>query len=174
MNYFELFEVPVSFIVDQKELSTKYFELQKKFHPDFFTNADEEEKSKVLEQSSVINKAYKTFKDTQATIKYVLQLKELIADDEKYDLPPDFLMEMMELNESLSDDDVLSTEEAKTKIAQLEQELYKEVQSIIEGYDDERTTDAQMLLVKEYYYKKKYLNRILERLEGMRNIASQN
>ena len=172
MNYFELFEMPVSLIVYQKDLSSKYFELQKKFHPDFFTNADEEDKTKALEQSSVINSAYKTFKDPDATINYVLGLKGLIADDEKYDLPPDFLMEMMELNESLSDEDVLPAEEAKTKIAQLDQELYKEVQSIIEGYDEERTTEAQMLLVKEYYYKRKYLNRILERLERMGNVAS--
>ena len=43
MNYFELFEIPVSLSVSGKEVQLKYFELQKKYHPDFFSNADENE-----------------------------------------------------------------------------------------------------------------------------------
>ncbi|MGH2565313.1 MAG: DnaJ domain-containing protein, partial [Ginsengibacter sp.] len=45
MNYFELFEIPVSLTVSQKEIQSKYFELQKKYHPDFFSNADEDEQA---------------------------------------------------------------------------------------------------------------------------------
>ena len=39
MNYFELFEIPVSLIVDQNKLSSQYLALQKKYHPDFFAGA---------------------------------------------------------------------------------------------------------------------------------------
>ena len=42
------------------------------------------------------------------------------------------------------------------------------------AFPADNTTNEQLLQVKDYYFKKKYLNRILERLEGMRNIASQN
>ena len=173
MNYFELFEIPVSLSVSPKEIQLKYFELQKKYHPDFFSNADENEQSDMLEKSSMINKAFKTFKNPDETIKYVLQLKNLLQEEEKYELPPDFLMEMMELNEGLMDDDILNVEEVETKVFQVQKTLYDEVQNIFENYSDDTTTDAQLLQVKDYYYKKKYLNRILERLEGMRNIASQ-
>ncbi len=172
MNYFELFEIPVAFSVDQQELSRKYFQLQKKFHPDFHSQADGGEQEEMLQQSSLINKAYKTFKDPDATIKYLLELKGLIAEDEKYEIPPDFLMEMMELNEDLAEDDVLKQEEAKTKIATMQQNFYQQVQSIIEEYDDYRANEAQMLQVKEYYFKKKYLNRIYERLEKIADSAS--
>ena len=171
MNYFELFELPVSLVVDQKKLSSQYFALQKKYHPDFFTNSTEQEKDEVLEKSSMVNKGFKTFKDPDSTIKYVLELKGLLQEEEKYELPPDFLMEMMELNESLMDDDILNIEETETKIFQLQKTLYDEVQTIIEDYTEDRTTEAQLLQVKDYYYKKKYLKRILERLDGMRNIA---
>ena len=54
MNYFELFEIPVSLIVDQLKLSSQYFALQKKYHPDFFINAGQQEKDEVLEKSSMI------------------------------------------------------------------------------------------------------------------------
>jgi molecular chaperone HscB len=122
----------------------------------------------------MINKAYKTFKNDDETIKYVLQLKDLLEEEEKYQLPPDFLMEMLELNEALMEVDDSSLEETETKISQLQKHLYDQVQNIIEYYNEDRTTNEQLLQVKEYYYKKKYLKRILERLDGMRNIASQN
>ncbi len=174
MNYFELFEMPISLTVDKKYTQDKYFELQKKYHPDFFSNENEEEQDAVLEKSSMINKAYKLFQNENETMKYVLQLKNLLEDEEKYQLPPEFLAEMMELNESLMDVDDSSLEEAQTKISQLEKHLYDKVQNIFEYYSEDNTTGEQLLQVKDYYYKKKYLNRILERLEGIRNIAPSN
>lgn len=173
MNYFELFEMPISLTIDKKYLQDKYFELQKKYHPDFFSNKSDEEQAEVLEKSSIINKAYKTFNNDDETIKYVLQLKGVLDEEEKYELPPEFLIEMMELNETLMEVDDSSLEETETKINQLEKTLYDKVQNIIEYYNEENTTSEQLLQVKDYYFKKKYLKRILERLDGMRNIASQ-
>ena len=80
-----------------------------------------------------------------------------MEEEEKYQLPPEFLMEMMELNENLS-------ENSTAKINEQEKALYAEVAPIIESYDDTGTTTADLLKVKEYYYKKKYLQRILDRI----------
>jgi molecular chaperone HscB len=171
MNYFELFEIPVSFIVDQSKLSSQYFALQKKYHPDFFANADKDEQTEVLEKYSMINNGFNILKDPDNTIKYVLEIKGLLQEEEKYELPAGFLMEMMELNEGLMDGDILNIEEVETKIFQLQKSLYHGVQHIIEAYSDNTITEVQLLQVKDYYYRKKYLKRILERLEGMRNIA---
>lgn len=158
MNYFELFDIPVSLTIDKTKLAKKYFELQKKYHPDFFTQNNEAEQDEALEKSSAINKALKIFQNKDSTIKYVLQLKGLLEEEEKYQLPPDFLMEVMELNEQLSAD-------SATAIEVFEKEIYSEVSSIIDGYDDTSTTTTDLLKVKEYYFKKKYLLRILERLD---------
>ncbi len=159
MNYFELFELPVSFKIDKSKLAQKYFELQKKYHPDFFVNGTEYEQEQALEISSQLNKALKIFKHQDQTIKYVLQLKELLEEEEKYQLPPAFLMEMMDLNEELSED-------SAEQIERLETALYSEIQPFIENYNDATATTAHLLKLKEYYYKKKYLQRILDRLEG--------
>ena len=158
MNYFELFDIPVSLTIDKTKLTKKYFELQKKYHPDFFTQNNEAEQDEALEKSSAINKALKVFQNKDSTIKYVLQLKGLLEEEEKYQLRPDFLMEVMELNEQLS-------AESTTAIEVFEKEIYSEVSSIIDGYNDTSTTTAELLKVKEYYFKKKYLLRILERLD---------
>ncbi len=159
MNYFELFELPITIQIDKTKLAQKFFELQKKYHPDFFTNATEYEQEQALEISSQLNKALKVLKNEDQTIKYVLQLKGLLEDEEKYQLPPAFLMEMMELNEELSADSVKQIEE-------MEAALYQEVAPIIENYNDATASNADLLTLKEYYYKKKYLQRILDRLEG--------
>ena len=158
MNYFELFNIPVSLSVDKASLPKKYFELQKKYHPDFFAQADAATQEDVLEKSSQINKAFKVFQQQQSTIKYVLQLKGLLVEEEKYQLPPDFLMEVMELNENLSAGTANLLENFETLI-------YSEVKAIIENYDDNKSSTADLLKVKEFYFKKKYLQRILDRLD---------
>ena len=157
MNYFELFEMPISLNIDKTLLPKKYFDLQKKYHPDFFSQSDEEEQSEALEKSSSVNKAFKTLQNTDETIKYVLQLKGLLQEEEKYQLPPDFLMEMMELNEELGDN-------SQDIIKQRENDIYNAVKAIIEAYDDQLITKDELLKVKEYYFKKKYLQRILDRI----------
>ena len=159
MNYFELFGLPVGFVVDKSELARKYFELQKKYHPDFYTQETEHAQSQALELSSEVNKALKVLRNPDETIKYVLQLKGFLEEDEKYQLPPDFLMEMMELNEGLDGD-------TATQIAGLEKELYAGVEPILNSYRENSSPDAGLLKVKEYYYKKKYLQRILDRIAG--------
>jgi molecular chaperone HscB len=158
MNYFELFNIPVSLKVDKNSLALKYFALQKKYHPDFFTQSTEYEQAEALEQSSQINKALKVLKNDMETIKYVMQLKGLLEEEEKYQLPPAFLMEVMELNEELS-------ESSQQQINTLETEIYTPVKDIIENFKDTTTTE-ELLKVKEYYYKKKYLQRILDRMDG--------
>ena len=159
MNHFELFNLPISLKTDTSKLALKYFELQKKYHPDFFAQATEHEQEQVLEISSQLNKALKILKNEDETIKYVLQLKGLLEEEEKYQLPPAFLMEMMELNEELSED-------SAQQISTLETELYSEVRSIIENYNDSKASNTDLLKLKEYFYKKKYLQRILDRLDG--------
>jgi molecular chaperone HscB len=163
MNYFELFDIPVSLKVDSASLSKKYFELQKKYHPDFYTRSSEDEKFDALEKSSLINKALKTLQNEEETIKYVLQQKQLLEEEEKYTLPPDFLMEMLELNEAVMEEEPAAVTK---KIEAVEAELYGEVKAIIDTYKEGTTTSEELLRVKEYYYKKKYLQRILDRIDG--------
>ena len=165
MNYFELYGIPVSFIQERQQLKQKFYELSRKYHPDFFTQENDFEQGEALEISSQVNKAYKTFQNTAETIKYVLQLKGMLEEEEKYQLPPDFLMEMMELNEQLTDakmeEDPAKLSELKRTIEKEEEEIYRPVKSIVEGYEEGKTTTEDLLKVKEYYFKKKYLNRIL-------------
>ena len=169
MNYFELFDIPVQLKIDKAKLASKYFELSRKHHPDYFVNENPEKQQSVLEISAQLNKAYKTFQNTDETIKYTLQLKGLLQEEEKYQLPPDFLMEVLEINEQLMDmqGDPAGKVRIQLAIDNMQMEIYEPVKDIIEHYRESITTEKDLLKVKEYYFKKKYLLRIQEQLNGM-------
>ena len=166
MNYFEIFGLPVQLKIDKAGLPKKFFELSRKFHPDFYVNATPAEKEKALEITANLNKAFKTFQNEEDTIKYVLQLKGLLEEEEKYQLPPDFLMEVLEINEKVMDaeDDPNLKVHLLSSIDNLQTDIYEPVKNIIENYKDGVTTEKELLQVKEYYYKKKYLTRIRKEL----------
>jgi len=160
MNYFNLFGFEEAPVVDKKLLAEKYFALQKQNHPDFFTQSGEAEQEASLQQSADINKAFTIFQSEDKTIEYFLQLKNVVITDEKYQLPPDFLMEMMEINETLDEKDGV---EITADLAGIEKQLYAEVEPVLKNpalHNDE----ASLQKLKRYYYKKKYIQRILARL----------
>ena len=168
MTYFELFDLPVQLKLNGPALSKRFFELSKKYHPDYFVTGDAEVQAEALEKSALLNKAWKTFQNPDETIKYVLQLKGLLEEEEKYELPPVFLMEVLEINEQLmeagDDPAIKSTVETITK--NLLVEIYEPVKKIVENYTEGITTEKELLQVKEYYYKKKYLDRLNRELSA--------
>lgn len=168
MNYFELFEMPFSLKTDAVYVKKKFLELSRKFHPDFYTTSSEEEQEMALEKAALINRAYKIFSNTDETIFYFLQLNGNIGEEEKYQLSPDFLMEMMEINEAITDakfeNDQAKINELKYTILQQQKTIYEPIQEIIESNKDGFYSEEALLQIKEYYYQKKYLQRILDGL----------
>ena len=170
MNYFELFEIPVQLVVDSSSLQKKFIELSRKYHPDYFATQSSEKQAEVLEISASLNKAWKTFQNPDETIKYVLRSKGLLEEEEKFQLPPGFLMEMMEINEQLAeakmDGEPTTITGLQSTLNNLQNEIYEPVKEIVEHYQEGVTTEKELLQIKEYYFKKKYLTRIRQQLAG--------
>ena len=160
MNYFELFGFEEAPVIDKKRLAEKYFALQRQNHPDFHTQSGEAEQEASLQQSADINKAFTTFQNEDKTIEYFLQIKGVVETDEKYQLPPEFLMEMMEINETLDEKDGVAI---TAELADIEKGLYASIAPVL---NDPALLNAAASLqkLKLYYYKKKYIQRILARL----------
>jgi molecular chaperone HscB len=168
MNYFELFDIPVQLKPDNGKVRKKFLELSRKYHPDYFVQQADELQQEALEQAAQLNKAYKVLSNEDAVIKYVLQERGLMEEEEKFALPPDFLMEMMELNEALAeaqmDGDENAIAKTKQQLSNLEKEIYEPVKDIVEHYQEGVTSEKELLQVKSYYYKKKYLQRIAQQV----------
>ena len=165
MNYFELYNMPVSMKPDAQQVKQKFYELSRRYHPDFYTNAPEQEQTEVLEKSSLVNKAFNVLQQPDETIKYVLQLHGLLKEEEKYQLPGSFLAEMLDLNEQIAEakmeSDSAALQQVQNTIHDIQSDLYEPVKQIVEHYQEGVTPKEELLQVKDYYYKKKYLTRIL-------------
>ena len=103
-NYFEIFGLPVEFSIDTQLLAGHYRELQKTIHPDRYANASDRDRRMAVQQAANINEAFHTLKSPLKRARYLLQLKGVRFDDEtETTMDPGFLMEQIELRESLAD-----------------------------------------------------------------------
>ena len=163
MNYFELFGLPIGFQVDTQKLRAAFMEIQKTCHPDKFAQGNPAEQEAALEQSSMANKGYTLLNQKERILPYVLEILGILSPDEKYALEPNFLMEMMEYNEAWMDaEDPTAKQAIITQIEHLKDELYAPIQNYMEMDQIDTISQEAMLQIKSYYYKKKYLDRILE------------
>jgi len=163
MNYFELFGLPVAFTTDKNQLRTAFMHIQRASHPDKFAQSTQMEQELALEQSAMANKGFTLLNNNEQLLPYVLEITGHIVPDEKYNLAPDFLMEMMELNEDWMD---AATEEERQNILDqiniLKNDIYSPIKAHLEANTLNDIPQEAMLQIKDYYYKKKYLDRILE------------
>lgn len=168
MNYFEFFGLPVAFQISETELKRRFYGNSKKYHPDFYTLESAEKQSEILELSTLNNEAYRTLADFDKRMKYILEMKGILAEEGKNEIPQDFLMEMMDINEGLMelefDFDTANYQQILQQIETQEKAIYEEISSIIEYYDDKKATAEELSSVRDYYLKKRYLLRIRENL----------
>jgi molecular chaperone HscB len=170
MDYFELYDLPVTFNPDPKLVKHKFYELSKKYHPDFYINEDEAKQEEVLQLSTLNNKAFHVFRDPQRRIQYVLTLKGMLAEGDNYALPQSFLMEMMDVNEELMDlqmePDVTKLASITAEIDVIEKSLMDELTALTTAFDTQSPSEQETTLkaIKDLYYRNKYLHRIRESL----------
>jgi molecular chaperone HscB len=169
-NYFELYHMPVTFHPDQVEIKNKYYELSRLYHPDRYAQGTPAEQAKAMRIAADNNAAYKTFRDPDATMAYILKLHNLLEDEEKYALPSAFLMEMMDINEAVSDyEENPGNEDARQMaINSLNEqlELWDDATKILLTRFEQGDKSNELLLqVKDQYFRKKYLLRIKERID---------
>ncbi len=102
MDYFTLFGLPASYQVDGTQLTTRYQELQRQFHPDRFASQPERERLASLQQAATINDAYQTLKHPLKRAEYMLSLQGFDLSNEQHTMRDTaFLMGQLELREEL-------------------------------------------------------------------------
>jgi molecular chaperone HscB len=167
MNYFELLQIPVQLKPDKELVRQKYFEQSKKLHEDPTASKEMHKAQGTMED---LNKAYQTFNNSDETIRYVLIWKGLLSEEENYKLPPSFLLQVTEIAEATKSPDLIANPNkrmrARAQLVELKKEIYEPVKDIIENYNEGVTTPQELLQVKDYYFKKKYLHRLAQQLEG--------
>jgi molecular chaperone HscB len=162
MDYFALFGLSIGFQVDTNKLRTAFMEIQRASHPDKFAQSNSYEQEEALERSALANKGFSLLNNKDQVLPYVLELKGIIQSEEKYALSPAFLMEMMELNEGwMEADSEAAKQSILDQIKAIQDEILEPIKNYLEMDQIDSISQEAMLQIKEYYYKKKYLDRIL-------------
>ena len=118
VDYFSFFGMPRKLNLDAARLEREFYELSRKLHPDLNARADKREQEWSLEQSSLLNDAYRTLKDPIKRTQYLLGLEGVELEEQsktatekarasgevkKQIVPPDLLEEVFELNMQLEE-----------------------------------------------------------------------
>lgn len=160
VDYFTFFGFPRKLNIDTAQLEREFYELSRKLHPDIYAQAESREQQWSLEQSSLLNDAYRTLKDPIKRTEYLLRLEGVELDEQsksatekaratgevkKQVVPPDLLEEVFELNmeleelrgqKKLGEDDPALIEEIGRHKLELE-EQYDALLQALKGYWNE-------------------------------------
>jgi len=118
VDYFTFFGLPPKLNLDVAALEKDFYELSRRLHPDLNAAAGSQEQEWSLEQSSMLNDAYRTLRDPIKRTEYLLHLEGVALEEQsktateqaratgaikKQIVPPDLLEEVFELNVELEE-----------------------------------------------------------------------
>ena len=169
-NYFDIFDLEPSFDVDQSLLRKKYFKLSRQFQPDLNMHLSSAEQEEMLTKTGEINNALKVLQDPQSIVKHLLEENGYLEPDQKEQLSPDFLMEMMDLNEMLMDlEGAYDQQGYKAAKDQMAEHLDEVDQKLVQlkSLNPKELSKGQWEEIKENYFKSRYLLRIQEKMNTL-------
>lgn len=118
VDYFTFFGLPRKLNVDVAALEKEFYQLSRRLHPDLNVLSDKREQEWSLEQTSLLNDAYRTLKDPIKRTEYLLRLEGVELEEQsksatekaratgqvkKQVVPPDLLEEVFDLNMQLEE-----------------------------------------------------------------------
>jgi molecular chaperone HscB len=110
-DYFAVFGLRRKLHIDLSALERNFYRLSRKLHPDLYAQASQQEQQWSLDQTSLLNDAYRTLKNPIARTEYLLGLEGVVLEAGKSEdgkpkdsrVPPDLLEEVFELNMQLEE-----------------------------------------------------------------------
>ena len=169
-NYFELFDLEVTFKINEDQLLAAYQELQSQYHPDRYVDSDDQQKRIAMQATTFINEALKTLRDDQQRARYMLELQGVAFDveqDTTQDM--DFLMAQMSLREQI--DEVDAQDDPLETLDELENQSRKDKTALVEefqkNYLNQHWDEAKETVLKLQFFSRlqQQINQKQEMLE---------
>src|SRR5579863_887833 len=196
-NYFAFFGLPLKLNVDVALLEKDFYALSRKLHPDLNAGTGGPEQEWSLEQTSMLNDAYRTLKDPIKRTQYLLHIEGVELEEQsksatekarvtgelkKQIVPPDLLEEVFELNmhleelrmnKKVGDDDPALFEEigkAKLSLETKDEALLHELQAYWKEWDGVIDRGAEAFAAERSQVRDKMVD-VLNRRNYIRNLV---
>ncbi len=199
-DYFTFFGLPRKLNLDVAALEKDFYELSRKLHPDLNAQAGGQEQEWSLQQSSLLNDAYRTLKDPIKRTEYLLRLEGVELEEQsksatelarstgevkKQIVPPDLLEEVFELNmqleelrgqKKMGEDDPALIEEIgrqKLELEEKQEALLRELQGYWKMWDGmiQREQNGQPVSDVERVQQRDKMVNLLNRRNYIRNLV---
>jgi len=200
VDYFTFFGLLRKLTLDVAALEKDFYELSRKLHPDLNARAGGQEQEWSLQQSSLLNDAYRTLKDPVKRTQYLLKLEGVELEEQsksatekarstgqmkKQIVPPDLLEEVFELNmqleelrahKKMGEDDPALVEEIGRQKLELEEKydaLLQELQGHWKMWDGmiQREQNGQPVSEEERRQLRDKMVDVLNRRNYIRNLV---
>jgi molecular chaperone HscB len=200
VDYFTFFGLPRKLNLDVSGLEKDFYELSRKLHPDLNARAGSQEQEWSLQQSSLLNDAYRTLKDPAKRTQYLLHLEGVELEEQsksaterarstgelkKQIVPPDLLEEVFELNmqleelrmhKKMGEDDPALIEEIgrqKFELEEKQEALLRELQDGWKMWDGmiQREENGQPVSEEERRQERDKMVDVLNRRNYIRNLV---
>jgi molecular chaperone HscB len=200
VDYFIFFGLPRKLDIDVAAMEKDFYELSRKLHPDLNARAGSQEQEWSLQQSSLLNDAYRTLKDPIKRTQYLLKLEGVELEEQsksateqarssgqlkKQIVPPDLLEEVFELNlhleelcahQKLGEDDPALIEEIGRQKLELEEKheaLLNELRLQWKMWDGmiQREQNGQPVSEEERRQEREKMVDLLNRRNYIRNLV---
>lgn len=168
MNYFDVYDLPVTLELDKGSIRKQYILNSRKYHPDHHADATPEEREEALRLSTLNTEAYETLGDLGKRLDHIMVILGG-GTIEAPKLSPVFLMEMMEINESVESMTEEEKQALRTQIIERDKQAYADMEAL-HHRDLMTASDDELNRVKSYYFERKYLLRILENLDNLASL----
>lgn len=167
-DYFAFMGLPRAFFPDEQSLRNRFVENSRRWHPDVHADGLPASREKADELSSLNNQAFSTLRDFDKRVHHLLALEGFLPEEGQAQLPQDFLMEMMDVNEELMElameDDPDKRQAISSRLDVMEEELLESVKPIMADYD--RDGSGNLREVSDYLLKRRYFQRLRSRIAG--------
>ena len=200
VDYFTFFGLPRKLTLDISALERDFYELSRRLHPDLNAREGSLEQEWSLQQSSLLNDAYRTLKDPIKRTQYLLQLEGVELEEQsktateqarstgqikKQIVPPDLLEEVFELNmqleelrmhKKMGEDDPTLIEEIgrqKMELEEKQEALLRELEESWKMWDGmiQRQQNGQPVSDEERRQERDKMVDVLNRRNYIRNLV---
>ena len=150
--------------LDEIQLEHSFKTLSRQLHPDRYVTSSKAEQDVAIERTMLNNLAYKTLKDFDSRLRYILQLNNMILENENQITDSEFLMQMMDINDEINDlKENYNLEKLVSLQSQIETISISDLESMSNDFNsfDEGNRSADILeSIKNYYQRSRYIWRL--------------